>query len=105
MYFEPLGDYVINNYVVEYELNRRIGWEPAPGDAAAANDGRLAIDVPPGYRWSFELTPDGLDATTVTEIYDIRSAPDDIREGTREGEAWIDTMTETLAKLDEICGH
>jgi uncharacterized protein YndB with AHSA1/START domain len=105
MYFEPIGDYVINNYVVEYELNRRVGWEPAPGDEAATDDGRFTIGVPTGMRWSFELTPDGDNATVVTEIYDIGSAPDDIREGTREGEAWVETMTETLTKLDELCGH
>ena len=34
MYFEPIGDYVMLNTVVEFETARRIGWEPAPGDAA-----------------------------------------------------------------------
>ena len=31
MYFSALGDYEMNNHVVEYELDRRIGWEPEAG--------------------------------------------------------------------------
>ncbi len=31
MHFSALGDYEMDNHVVEYELDRRIGWEPAPG--------------------------------------------------------------------------
>jgi hypothetical protein len=103
MYLEDIGDYVMLNHVVEYEPNRRIGWEPSPGDAAASDDGRFPIGVPSGQRWSYELTPDGADATFVTEIYDDALAPDDIRAATNNGEEWIDTMTETLMRLNEIC--
>jgi len=46
MYLEEVGDYVMMNYVVEFEPNRRIGWEPAPGDAAASEDGEYPIGVP-----------------------------------------------------------
>lgn len=58
-----------DNHVVEYELNRRVGWEPE------ARRGHLDAASPDpaekrwGHRWSFELTPDGPDATIVTEIY------------------------------------
>src|SRR5215472_19178905 len=31
MYFSRLGHYEMDNHVVEYEPDRRIGWEPAPG--------------------------------------------------------------------------
>jgi hypothetical protein len=103
MHFEGVGDYVMQNHVVEYESNRRIGWEPAPGDEAASDDGRFPIGVPSGHRWSFELTPDGADATVVTEIYDDASAPEELREATNNGREWIDSMTATLARLDEIC--
>jgi hypothetical protein len=44
MYFSELGDYEMNNHVVEYEQDRRIGWEPESGrgrpDAAKAQDDR-----------------------------------------------------------------
>ncbi len=105
MYMEEVGDYVMMNYVVEFEPGHRIGWEPAPGDAAASEDGEYPIGVPAGHRWSFELTPDGADATIVTEIFDCSSAPEDLREATKNGETWIDGMTVTLARLDSLCSQ
>jgi hypothetical protein len=103
MYLEELGDYVMLNYVVEFEPGLRIGWEPAPGDAAASENGLYPIGVPAGHRWSFELTPDGPDATTVTEIFDCGSASADLRDAMEDGAMWIDSMTRTLARLDSLC--
>jgi uncharacterized protein YndB with AHSA1/START domain len=103
MNFPELGDYLMLNHVVEYEPNRRIGWEPAPGDEAASEDGKFPIGVPSGHRWSFQLIPDGPDATIVTELYNDASAPEELQEATHNGEDWIDSMTATLARLDEIC--
>jgi hypothetical protein len=39
MFFAELGDYEMNNHVVEYELDRRIGWEPEAGQGRRG-DGR-----------------------------------------------------------------
>ena len=103
MYFEPLGDYVMLNHVVEYEPGRCIGWEPAPGDSISAQDGLFAIGVPAGQRWSFDLTPNGTNATIVTEIYDCAAAPEQLRVAVRNGETWVDSMIESLARLDELC--
>jgi hypothetical protein len=103
MYLEEVGDYEMMNYVVEFEPNRRIGWEPAPGDAAASEDGIYPIGVPAGHRWSFQLVPDGVDATIVTEIFDCSSAPEELREATSNGESWLESMTNTLARLDVLC--
>src|SRR5215472_14459033 len=61
-----IGDFEMNNHVVEYERGRRIGWEPENGR------GHPGAGEPGGdrwRRWTFELTPDGPDATMVTEIY------------------------------------
>ncbi len=103
MHLDEIGDYVMRNYVVEFDPPRRIGWEPSPGDAVASEDGLYPIGVPAGHRWSFELTPDGAGATIVTEIFDCSSAPEDLREATRHGESWIDSMTDTLVRLDSRC--
>jgi uncharacterized protein YndB with AHSA1/START domain len=105
MNFPEVGDYVMLNYVVEFEPNRRVGWEPAPGDEAASEDGRFPIGVPSGHRWSFQLVPDGPDATIVTEFYNDASAPEELREATHNGEDWISSMAMTLARLDEICAQ
>jgi hypothetical protein len=103
MYFEEIGEYEMMNYVVEYEFDRRIGWEPAPADAVASEDGVYPIGVPSGHRWSFELTPDGTDATIVTEIFNCSSAPQDLQEAVQDGETWRDAMTATLTRLDALC--
>jgi hypothetical protein len=102
MYFSELGDYEMNNHVVEYELDRRIGWEPEPGrghpDAAAGRDGSRW-----GQRWSYELVPAGADATIVTEIYDCSRAPERARADMSDGEVWSDAMARTLERLDAAC--
>lgn len=103
MYFPHLGDYEMNNHVVEYEPDRRIGWEPAAGRGhpSAARDGEDPARW--GQRWSYQLTPDGPGATIVTEIYDCSSAPAEERAGMDNGRVWIESMTQTLERLDALC--
>ena len=104
MHFSHLGDYEMNNHVVEYERDRRIGWEPEAGrghpDAAQDSPGPARW----GHRWSYQLTPDGPDATIVTEIYDCSRAPEEERAGMDNGKIWIESMARTLERLDALCG-
>ena len=105
MYFAHLGDYEMNNHVVEYEPDRRIGWEPEAGrghPGAATDTGDRARW---GHRWSYQLTPDGPDATVVTEIYDCSRAPEEERAGMDNGKVWIQSMAETLERLDALCAR
>jgi hypothetical protein len=104
MYFEPLGDYVMINRVVQYKPDRCIEWEPAPGDATSAQDGAFTIGVSPGHRWRFDLDPDGEGATVVTETFDCSAAPESLRHALHNGETWIEAMTITLGRLDALCG-
>jgi len=102
MYFSELGDYEMNNHVVEYERERRIGWEPEagrghPGATADADGGRW------GHRWSYELVPDGPNATIVTEIYDCSRAPAEARADMADGEVWAEAMARTLERLEAAC--
>jgi hypothetical protein len=96
MYYSELGDYEMNNHVVEYEPNRRIGWEPEAGRGHPNAGGSW------GQRWIFELTPDGPDATIVTEIYDCSRAPEPERADMDDGGVWIESMTRTLERLDAL---
>jgi len=102
MHFAALGDYEMNNHVVEYELDRRIGWEPEAGrghpDAATEADGGRW-----GHRWSYELVPDGPGATIVTEIYDCSRAPAEARTDMADGEVWAEGMARTLERLEVAC--
>ena len=103
MYYSELGDYEMNNHVVEYEQDRRISWEPEAGrghpDAAPSSPAEARW----GQRWTYQLTPDGPDATIVTEIYDCSRAPENERLGMDNGNIWVESMTRTLERLDALC--
>jgi hypothetical protein len=103
MYFDELGDYQMINHVVEYEPDRRIGWEPEAGHGHP--NAEPAADRPArwGQRWSFELTPDGPDATVVTEIFDCSRVPEDEQVDIDYGSIWVDSMRQTLDRLDKLC--
>ncbi len=105
MYYSHLGDYEMNNHVVEYEQDRRIGWEPEAGRGhpAAAADG--AEPSRWGHRWSYQLTPDGPEATVVTEIYNCAQAPEEARAMMDDGKVWTEAMIRTLERLDALCGQ
>jgi hypothetical protein len=102
-------DYLMLNYVVEFDPDRRIFWEPAPGDPSRAeNNDPSKVGIPAGYRWGYILTPDGDDATVVTEVFDRGPLPEDLLS---DGGVWIngsnsvlEFMTASLEKLEKISG-
>ena len=105
MYYCEIGDYEMNNHVVEYEQDRRIGWEPEAGRGHP--DAAPGSSAPPrwGHRWSYQLTPDGPDATIVTEIYDCSAAPEHERAEIDNGNIWAGDMARTLEQLDALCAR
>ena len=113
MKMHRLGDdYLMINRVVEYELDRRIFWEPAPGDPSRTEGNDPSkVGIPAGYRWGFILAPDGDEATTVTEVFDSGTVTEETRQSLlSDGGSWInghnsilESMTASLAKLDKIC--
>jgi uncharacterized protein YndB with AHSA1/START domain len=103
MYFPHIGDYEMNNHVVEYEPDRRIGWEPEAGRGHPSLASGGADPARWGHRWTYQLSPDGPDATVVTEIYDCSQAPEDERAGMGNGQVWASAMAETLERLDALC--
>jgi len=111
MKMHRLGDdYLMLNYVVEFELDRRIFWEPAPGDPSRTDGDPSKVGIPAGYRWGYILTPDGDDATVVTEVFDYGTVTEEIRQSLlRDGGAWIngnnsvlESMTASLERLEKI---
>jgi hypothetical protein len=102
MHDPRIGDFEMNNHVVEFEPNRRIGWEPEHG---RGHPGAGEPDRGRWRRWSFALRPDGPDATIVTEIYDCCQAPEGARTELDNGRVWIETMTTTLERLGTLCAR
>src|ERR1700719_112436 len=107
MKMHRLGDdYLMLHHVVEFEPDRRIFWEPAPGEPSRAEGGDPSkVGIPAGYRWGYILTPDGDDATVVTEVFDCGRLPDDLL---RDGGTWIngtnsvlESMTASLERLEK----
>ncbi len=95
MYFDALGGpYEMANEVVEFETDRRIVWEPRRND----------IDEPSWHQlWGYELTPDGDDATIVTEIFDGSRWPEEEKAASLDnGKLWIEAMTDSLERLDQL---
>ena len=103
MYYTELGDYEMNNHIVEYEPDRRIGWEPEAGRGHPNAAREASRPARWGQRWSFELTPDGPDTTIVTEIYDCSRMPEDERADIDYGRNWVQSMNRTLERLDGLC--
>jgi hypothetical protein len=98
MYNEQMGDYEMDNHVVEFEVDRRIGWAPVAHGQAPEDDSPLRN----GSRWIFSLSPDGPDATVVTETYDCSGSPESLRQAVDNGSVWVPAMTKTLERLDEV---
>jgi hypothetical protein len=102
-------DYEMINHVVAFESNRLIAWEPSPGDIDTAGGDPARIGVPAGYRWGYQLIPDGAEATFVTEFFDCGSEENRWILEHDEG-GWINgrnplvvSMTRTLALLERAC--
>ena len=99
-------DYVMVNHVVEFVPDRRIAWEPAPGDLGTAGGDPGKLGIPAGYRWGYVLTPDGDEATVVTEIFDCGQEENRWILLSEDGQ-WIngsnsvlESMTATLERLE-----
>lgn len=93
MHYPPHGDYEMNNHVVEYEVNRRIGWRPEAGRGHPDTAPGSTAQTRWGHRWTYQLTPDGPDATIVTETYDCSQAPED-KQASMDGRIWVKSMTD-----------
>jgi hypothetical protein len=105
MYFSELGDYHMINHVVEFEPGRRIGWEPEAGRGHPNAEPGAERPARWGQRWSYELTPQGPDATLVTEIFDCSRVPGDQRVDIDYGKIWVESMAATLERLDTLCAQ
>ena len=63
------------------------------------------VGIPAGYRWGYILTPDGNDATVVTEVFDCGPFSEELL---RDGGSWNGTnsvsesMTASLERLETI---
>jgi uncharacterized protein YndB with AHSA1/START domain len=101
MHNDQIGDYVMENTVVEFEPDRRIVWEPVmrsvPQPELQSRVGESAH-----HQWGWQLEALDADHTRVTEFFDCARSPDWLQEAVKGGEGWrgqIEASLENLAKL------
>jgi len=102
MYNDEMGDYVMENHVVEYEQDRCITWQPMLVGASRPED-VAEIGNSAHQLWGYVLAPAGQHATDVTEFFDCSQSPEWLREAVRGGERWRESMTATLDNLARLC--
>jgi uncharacterized protein YndB with AHSA1/START domain len=98
MYLPDLGSYLMLNRITTLEQDRRIVWEPTPGDTVSSRNAKLPVGASQGYAWGFELEPHG-DTTTVTEMFDCTEADRCVRDAVEDGQSWVPAMKRTLERL------
>jgi uncharacterized protein YndB with AHSA1/START domain len=101
MFNDVLGDYVMENYVVEYEPDRRIAWEPVLKETLKP-EFQSRVGDRAHLRWGWELNPRPGGGTRVTEFYDLSAAPEWLHKATKEGEDWRPSMEASLANLAKL---
>jgi hypothetical protein len=101
---DVLGDYVMENHVVEFERDRRIAWEPVL-QGTDKPDYQHLVGFRSHLRWGWELIPRPGGGTRVTEFYDLSAAPQWLHEATGEGENWRPAMEASLANLARLVEH
>ncbi len=101
MFNDTLGDYVIENHVVEFEPDRRIAWEPVLKQTDK-QEHQSRIGDRAHLRWGWALAPRSTGGTRVTEFYDLSAAPEWLHEATNEGEHWRQAMEASLINLAKL---
>jgi hypothetical protein len=100
MHNDVMGDYTIDNHVVEFEPERRIAWEPVLS-AASRDEDKPYIGKSMRHRWGYELEAVEPQSTLVTEFLDCSRSPEVFQEGMQEDmEGWVPAAM--AASLDMI---
>lgn len=99
-----LGDYGMENHVVDFVANRRIVWEPRAHTYQSSKFDEMVKDE--GRRetryWGWELESIGATLTRVTEFYDSSRLSDGLRAFVKDGEFWRKGMVNSLENLERL---
>jgi hypothetical protein len=103
MHNEFLGDYTIENHVVEFDPERRIVWEPVRS-ATSREEAKSNIGHNLHHRWGYELQAESPTATLRTEFFDCSRSTEDWQEDLKEHmQGWLPAaMAGSLEKIEEI---
>ncbi len=101
MFNDEMGDYVMENRVVEFEPERRIVWEPV---LRSIDKPEFQSDVgdPAHHQWGWQLEPLDAGRTRVTEFFDCSRSPDWLQKAVKGGERWRPGMEASLDNLERL---
>ncbi|MGA3216730.1 MAG: SRPBCC family protein [Acidimicrobiales bacterium] len=98
---DDMGDYVMENRVVEFEPDRRIVWEPVMRSIDKP-EFRSSVGEAGFHQWGWQLEPLDVGRTRVTEFFDCSRSPDWLRKAVKEGERWRPEIETSLENLDKL---
>jgi hypothetical protein len=96
-----LGDYGMENHVVEFVPSEKIVWEPRVHTYETAKFPGNE-NVPETRYWGWTLEPLEANLTRVTETFDGSRLSTGLREFLRNGEFWRKGMVESLENLERL---
>jgi hypothetical protein len=98
---DSIGDYVIENHVVEFEPGRRIVWEPVMRSSDKPELEYL-VGNSAHAQWGWHLEPLDNGHTRVTEFFDCSRSPEWLQEATKGGEQWRPAIEASLQNLEKM---
>jgi hypothetical protein len=96
-----VGNYVVQNHVVEFEQDRRIAWDPLV-DSIEKAEYEPDASGSPQQRWGWQLEPLSDGNTRVTEFFDCTRCTEDLRNYIKDGEFWRLAMKTSLMNLERL---
>jgi uncharacterized protein YndB with AHSA1/START domain len=101
MFNDEMGDYVMENRVVEFEPDRRIVWEPV---MRSIENPEFQADVgePAHHQWGWQLEQLDAGRTRVTEFFDCSRSPDWLQKAVKGGERWRPEIEASLENLERL---
>jgi len=101
MFNDEMGDYVMENRVIEFEPDRRIVWEPVMRSIDKP-EFQSGVGDPAHHLWGWHLEPLAAGRTRVTEFFDCSRSPDWLQEAVKGGERWRPEIEASLEKLERL---
>lgn len=101
MHNDALGDYVMENRVVEFEPERRIVWEPVMRSIDKP-EFQSGVGEPAHHQWGWQLEPLDAGRTRVTEFFDCSRSPEWLQQAVKGGEGWRPEIEASLENLERL---
>lgn len=101
MFNDEMGEYVMENRVVEFEPDRRVVWEPLMRSIVNP-EYQSGIGDSAFQRWGWSLEVLDTGHTRVTEFFDCSRSPDWLKKAVKNGERWRPAIVDSLDNLERM---